>query len=84
MEAPDALTLYKLHDSVRALEQALRKQVEAGNGTRGEWGAIRSLESACYYLFGAAGWMLQDLNAQERLELEQQLELLSPHGEHAP
>jgi hypothetical protein len=46
---------------------------------------VRSLDSATYYLFGAAGWLVQDLSPEQRVELEAQLAVFdrrtSPTGE---
>ena len=54
-----------MHDTLRA-----------GAQEHGEWGAVRSLEQACYYLYGAFGWLIQDLSPEERDELEEALEQL--------
>lgn len=79
MEAPTALDLYKLHDHVRGMELALRALVQIEGGTHGEWGAIRSLEQACYYLFGAAGWMIQDMTPEAQAQLAGELEAVLEH-----
>ena len=71
---PTALDLYRTYYEVKAMLDALR----ASAREHGEWGAVRSLDSATYYLFGAAGWLVQDLNDEQRAELETQLEALDP------
>ena len=70
---PTALDLYTLYYKVKAMQDALRAEARE----YGEWGAVRSLDSATYYLFGAAGWLVQDLTPEERAELETQLEALA-------
>jgi len=78
---PTALDLYRTYYEVKAMLDALRE----GAREYGEWGAVRSLDSATYYLFGAAGWLVQDLSPEQRVELEAQLAVFdrrtSPTGE---
>jgi hypothetical protein len=69
---PTALDLYRTYYEVKAMLDALRAEARE----YGEWGAVRSLDSATYYLFGAAGWLVQDLSPEQRAELETQLEAL--------
>jgi hypothetical protein len=69
---PTALDLYKLYYDVKEMLDDLRESARE----YGEWGAVRSLDSATYYLFGAASWLVQDLSPEEREELEAQLEAL--------
>ena len=76
MEPPTALDLYQLHAQVRAMELALRELAQVEGGTSGQWGAVRFLGDACYYLFGAAGWLIQDMTSNDRRQLELQLESL--------
>lgn len=69
---PTALDLYRTYYATKAMLDVLRAEAREA----GEWGAVRSLDSATYYLFGAAGWLVQDLSPEERVELEAQLEAL--------
>jgi len=73
---PTALDLYRTYYTVKEIHDDLREKVTnpATYGTAGEWGAVRALEQACYYLFGAAGWLVKDLTDDEREELEEALD----------
>ena len=66
MSKPTALDLYHTYYNVKEMLDDLREDCHE----RGEFGAAGALESACYYLFGAAGWLVTDLNDEEREELE--------------
>jgi hypothetical protein len=55
----DTQDAYAFYKQIQSFEQMLRAKAEQSHA-RGQWGAVSSLESACYYLYGAFGWLASD------------------------
>jgi hypothetical protein len=59
IDLPGAMDLLDLNDALKELLDAFRNEAET-NHNPGAWGAVRSLESAVYYVHGAAAWLAKD------------------------
>ncbi len=59
VETGDTSDMLDLSEAMQDLLAAFRAEAQA-NGGPGAWGAVRALETACYYVHGAAGWLAKD------------------------
>ena len=58
-ELPDCADMLDLYEAMQALHDAFLADARK-RGTYGSWGAVRSLESAAYYVHGAMGYLAKD------------------------
>lgn len=61
MSAPLSITsedMIALHELIDEQRATIREFAET-TGSHGSWGAVRSLESAMYYVWGAVGYLAQ-------------------------
>lgn len=56
---PNCHDMLILSDAMRDLQTALRAKAQ-DDGTAGMWGAAGAIETACYYIHGAAGYLARD------------------------
>jgi hypothetical protein len=59
IELPDTTDMLVLNEAMRQLLDAFRAEAQR-SASYGAWGATRSLETACYYLWGAMGYLAKD------------------------
>lgn len=62
VETGNATDMLDLSQAMRDLLEAFREEARTDYNSAGPgvWGAIRALETACYYVHGAAGWLAKD------------------------
>ena len=59
IELPDTNDMLILNEAMKDLLEAFREEAQRTH-SYGAWGAVKSLESACYYLWGAMGYLAKE------------------------